>query len=401
MFAMVSAAWSSYVSRAMRFSSVGCGGALASNMCFYADSTACRSASLPAVLARVVSSIGPVVVNGKVVFPLLGAGALAINRTTTSPGWTAAVSTAGNWIVNTAAFGLTANATASGNIPLTVPGSSTPLSRVDPVGVVYNYHIVKLQQPMQAISRNQFPAGFNSDSFPTVAENDCGNPYDMLADVRTQIQPTSTGAVWSARTISINSVSNVASLQSNLCVPSEYAVGAMDFSTVVSSPTDTSTFRSSRVFPRGSAVDLETGLQQSLNSAPNSQYQSFLKAGGMQRAQRNRGKFGASDSKYLSSAYILNGSVADSQSNLIEKQTPSADSIIGGLKRTLGKVQEHISGELLKAVDVAISGQGSKGEAMFERRFLPTIGFRDVAPPSLTYQPPSAEDEFGFGTLFG
>jgi len=303
MFAMCNMAFTALFTRIFKSSSCFRTGDPNTNSAFYVMSQNAEASRMPSAICAIINGVGPVKVGGRLVLHRLYnsiGGYVGINTPTAANnrGWTNTISTTGVWSVNSPYYGFGSSVTPLSSITLTLPGTSTPVTRTDVAGTVYS-SIMCLKFPqLTEYYQNKLPDTFVSDSLPSGTNEICGNLPCSLICVQSQIlgtQPT-----WQNSIMQATGQNVPGAIVGSYCMNNDDVLHAFINNCIANPPNPGGYLYATRVVLPGMSGDPSRAVQLALNSAPQSQYQAYERALQANNAKRVGGKKNRSQKDIIS-----------------------------------------------------------------------------------------------------
>jgi len=374
-FTFSSMAWTSLLSRLFESASVNCTGNLGTNTSFWVIDAKVDNQKMPAVLTKMISSVGPVRVGGKVNFPYLGVAFSGINTPTGSNvGWYNAITATATWNPSSVPYGFGPGVSpVGGPLSVTYPNSNNPFSRTDPQVVVYSSILVKTYSTFVTAYQNTFPNTFIMDSTPSVVNEKCGTLSGTLSNVNHTLSTGST--TWTCSNMSATGALGILSISSAYCNNKKDVLNTANYSLVANRTGDLGIVLM-RTLPNGTNVDIETALQQTQNQAGNSTFSAMKKAQEYVRSDKSNTKKGnktGRDITYSVTSKALENASNDTQDRQFENGTGDRTELIEQLKDLTKSAVIHATKEYLNLDPLTFGAQSEIGEPTFQTRMLETV----------------------------
>jgi len=295
--------WSAFYHRLTKFGTLNCTGDINTEMSFFCTNANASSNNMPAVLSKVLASLGHSVVGGKLYVTQLGSPPLNSPTQTSAHTWYSALSTAGIWNPGAVPYGVQDTATSVSPITIYQLNNNTPLSRVDPAGVVYNYIPVALLATYSSLltsmpSRLQIDSGSTPPSilFGTKAGVMCSLTYSNVSSVANYYQDKIG--------VKIGQYIVPTAVQGNICISSRDVEDAILYSSIASSGGNGGTVKSMLYIIEQTASDITNSLQRNLSPSTDSQFTNMSRAN-LYTRELSRRKGNDQDTTFATTSRIL------------------------------------------------------------------------------------------------
>jgi len=276
--------WSQIYARLIKYGAINCVGAVDSNTAFYAMNVAAIGGQLPGALSMVVSNLGPTVIDGK--FYTTQLGLYPINGGAQTAGsWNATLGSTGVWNVGANAWSILTGTTPKTPITITSPGTANPLTRTDPVGVVYSWTPVALLEGYVSAYQNSMPVQLQMDSACTPSNELLGTISGSQVAIVSDLAPFSAGPFDDAL-VTIPNGDVAQSVQGNVCITPQDSADALVYSVVRAITTTANILKPMLQAFEANAVDVIGSLQRTMVPTQDSQFQAMKKAETLQLADK-------------------------------------------------------------------------------------------------------------------
>lgn len=370
MFCM--SAWNSLITRIFASSSVYCTGDADQNPAFWYDSLRGESTKFAPTVADIISSVGPVKVSGKIVFPYFGTvETFNCATNSTNVGWTKVISTTGAWTVSSSVYGFGDSVQSAGTINITYPGTTNPVTRTDPPGVVYNTIMSTLGANFINSYQNAYPETYAIDSCSTIADEPCGRVPAMLTNLARGIQ-NSTNVTWKNSLITVYGSDTTGAVYYDYCASTDMTSEVLANNILLNPETATTSIRPLRVIPGAVIQDVTTTLQNNINSSTNSQFRQMEKGSIAAKAAQT-------GSSHKDAAFAMNRSLIRREANnsldpLIAQGTGDRSGLVESMYELAQSAAVSAGKEAMKLVINSIGGQNVTGSGQeYFSQYIPIL----------------------------